>query len=114
MRHYYHLNQGTGFESFVHVASLKSKLIKIGTSSKRNFISFFAKPLIAKPQARCPPEKPANANTMQKISANKTTGNFQVDAGPAGPHSCSLSLRTKTHKWMGKQWFQIQYMLPLN
>ena len=34
------------------------------------------------PQARCPPEKPANANTTKKNSANKTTGNFQVDAGP--------------------------------
>ena len=33
-------------------------------------------------KARCPPEKPANANTMKKISANKTTGNFQVDTGP--------------------------------
>ena len=32
--------------------------------------------------ARCTPEKPANANTMKKISANKTTGNFQVDTGP--------------------------------
>ena len=37
--------------------------------------------------ARCPPEKPANANTMKKISANKTTGNFQVDTGP---HICTL------------------------
>ena len=32
--------------------------------------------------ARCPPEKPTNANAAKKNSANKTTGNFQVDAGP--------------------------------
>ena len=38
--------------------------------------------LSAVDEARCPPEKPANANTMKKISANKTTGNFQVDSGP--------------------------------
>ena len=34
------------------------------------------------PKARCPPEKPANANTTKKNLANKTTGNFQVCSGP--------------------------------
>ena len=50
-----------------------------------------------KSKARRPPEKPANSNTMKKFSANKTTGNFQVDAAP-NPRAKNSILHPGTHK----------------